>query len=151
MTAPISNAPGSSGQDALAAAKQLEAYFLRQILSEVGPSSAMGGEGVAGSTFRGMFEEALADAVSETGQVGLAETIVGSLEGVGGIRASADLAETAVWGEAGASDDPEVLADVAMASKMRSAGGDGATAADVSSVSTLNLGRKGTNPTKGGE
>ncbi|MEM6990438.1 MAG: hypothetical protein AAF721_08075 [Myxococcota bacterium] len=160
MTAPITT--GSDAKDASAAAKQLEAYFLRRILSEVGPGGAFGGDGGAGSTFRGLFEEALADAVSETGQVGLAETIAGSLTGAGGRRASADLASTAVWADASvASDgdtfaDPEALADEALAAKTRQAiagpeGGEQVAAGDTTRAASLNPGRKGTNPTQGGE
>lgn len=103
----------------MVAAKQLEAYFLRRILSEVGPGSAFGGKGVAGNTFRGMFEEALADAVADTGQVGLADQIAESLHGAGGRRASADLASTAQWADVEGDADPEAIADAAFAERVR--------------------------------
>lgn len=165
MTTPISNEPSSAkGQDARVAAQQLEAYFLRRILAESGPSTAFGGDGIAGSTFRGMFEEALADAVSETGQVGLTDVIVGALDGEGGQRASVDVGARAVWTEVGAPDDPEALADAALAGQalesletpgvpQRAMPGPsrGRTAvSDPPADTQLNLGLKRTKPIEGG-
>jgi murein DD-endopeptidase MepM/ murein hydrolase activator NlpD len=59
--------------DAKKAAQQLEAFFLRKLLAEAIPegSQAMGGAGAA--TFRGMFDEALADQIAGSGQLGLAD------------------------------------------------------------------------------
>ena len=142
----------SPGDDPDTAAKQLEAYFLRQILAEVGPGGAFGGKGIAGSTFRGMFEEALADAISETGQVGLAQDILGTLEGTGAQRASADMAANAEWAEldlstahseaAARNPDPDAIADLALAERVRGPAAD---------PGRLNRGRNGPNPTSGGE
>ncbi|MBL4683920.1 MAG: rod-binding protein [Nannocystaceae bacterium] len=165
MTMPISNEPTpAKGQDARVAAQQLEAYFLRRILAESGPSTAFGGDGIAGSTFRGMFEEALADAVSETGQVGLADVIVEALEGDGGRRASVDVGERAIWTEVGGDSDPEALADAALAAQARGSietsgvperalpgPSRGRTAvSDPPADAQLNLGPKRTKPTLGG-
>ena len=137
----------SGGNDPVAAAQQLEAYFLRQILSEVGPGGAFGGKGIAGSTFRGMFEEALADAISETGQVGLAQDIMGTLEGTGAQRATVDMAANAEWAgleaELGSEgSDPQSVADLALAERLRGPAAD---------PEHLNSGRNGPNPTSGGE
>jgi|GEM_PF-1795674 len=134
-----SNAPG--GNEPLAAAQQLEAYFLRQMLSEVSSGAAFGGKGVAGSTFRGMFEEALSDAISETGQVGLAEDIIGTLEETGAKRATVDMATNAQWTDVG-EPDPEAMADLALAEGLRGPAADS---------EWLNSGRIGPNPTSGGE
>lgn len=156
MTSDFSNpgAPAPNNQNPLEAARQLEAYFLRRILSEVGPGGAFGGKGVAGSTFRGMFEEALADAISETGQVGLAETIASSMVGEGGQRASADVAANAIWADVtdtrgqanGEAVDPQRIADVALAERLR-----GTDVPDIDGARALNPGQKGTTPTMGGE
>jgi Rod binding domain-containing protein len=61
--------------DADKAARQLEAYFLRQLLTQVrgdGPSPL--GGGFAGATFRAMLDEAMADRMAAGGGVGLAPT-----------------------------------------------------------------------------
>lgn len=140
------NRSSAGGNDPVAAAQQLEAYFLRQILSEVGPGGAFGGDGIAGSTFRGMFEEALANAISETGQVGLAQDIIGTLEGTGAQRATADMAVNAEWAgldlESDGQRDPEAVADLALAERLRGPAAD---------PGHLNSGRIGPNPTSGGE
>ena len=74
---------GSTDQAGAAkAAQQLEAYFLRQVLSKMPKGAMFGGDGAAASTLHGMFTEAIADAVSQSGDVGLAaelqEAIAGS-------------------------------------------------------------------------
>ncbi len=56
-----------------AAARQLEAYFLRRVLSDA--QTGFGGDGIAGSTFRDMFNEALADQMSRGRGVGLSRVI----------------------------------------------------------------------------
>ena len=69
-------AGGAGGADGAAeAAKQLEAYFLRQVLSTMPKGAMFGGDGAASSTLHGMFNEVLADAVAEGGQVGLAKEL----------------------------------------------------------------------------
>jgi murein DD-endopeptidase MepM/ murein hydrolase activator NlpD len=66
-------------KDATAAAQQLEAYFLRRVLSEVKTSGGMA-KGVGADTFQDMFNEALADKMSEAGGVGLSKQIAEQLE-----------------------------------------------------------------------
>ncbi|CAN5697363.1 hypothetical protein BH11MYX1_BH11MYX1_43030 [soil metagenome] len=56
---------------AATAAKQLEAFFLRQLLSEAKPQTG-GDGGFAGDTFKQMFDEAVADKMSSAGGIGLA-------------------------------------------------------------------------------
>ena len=65
-------APAPVQQDpAKTAGKQLEAFFLRQLLAEARPQSADGG--FAGDTFKQMFDEAVADKMSSAGGIGLAD------------------------------------------------------------------------------
>lgn len=64
--------------DAQVAAKQLEAFFLRQLLAEARPQSAIDG-GFAGETFKQMFDEAIADKMSAAGGVGLASIFASQL------------------------------------------------------------------------
>jgi murein DD-endopeptidase MepM/ murein hydrolase activator NlpD len=55
------------------AAKQLEAFFLRQLLKEARPQGAgMLDGGFAGDTFKDMLDEALADKMSAAGGMGMA-------------------------------------------------------------------------------
>jgi murein DD-endopeptidase MepM/ murein hydrolase activator NlpD len=61
------------------AAKQLEAFFLRRLLSESRPKGGLMGGGFAGETFEGMLDEALADKMSSAGGVGLAKTFARQL------------------------------------------------------------------------
>jgi murein DD-endopeptidase MepM/ murein hydrolase activator NlpD len=62
-----------AAQDAAkAAGKQLEAFFLRQLLSEAQPDGASDG-GFAGDTFKQMFNEAVADKMASAGGIGLAD------------------------------------------------------------------------------
>ena len=73
---------GSSGQDGAAeVAKQLEAYFLRKVLSTMPKGTMFGGDGAASSTLHGMFTEVLADAVAEGGDVGLAAELEAAIGG----------------------------------------------------------------------
>jgi murein DD-endopeptidase MepM/ murein hydrolase activator NlpD len=60
--------------DAAKAGKQLEAFFLRQILSEARPQGggAIDG-GFAGDTFKSMLDEAIADKMSAAGGVGMSQ------------------------------------------------------------------------------
>ncbi len=67
MTAPAD----STG--AAQAAKQLEAFFLRQLLAESRPQGGGGVDsGFASDTFKGMLDEAIADKMSNAGGIGLA-------------------------------------------------------------------------------
>ncbi|HET9620984.1 MAG TPA: peptidoglycan DD-metalloendopeptidase family protein [Kofleriaceae bacterium] len=60
--------------DVKSAAKQLEAFFLRQMLSEAKPQGggAIDG-GFAGDTFKQMMDDALADKMSAAGGIGLSK------------------------------------------------------------------------------
>jgi len=72
-----------TGIDAKAgeAAKQLEAYFLRQVLSTMPKGTMFGGDGASASTLHGMFTEVLADAMSEGQGTGLGAQLREALEG----------------------------------------------------------------------
>jgi len=63
------------------AARQLEAFFLRQLLAEARPESGILGGGFAGDTFRDMLDSALADAMASAGGLGLSATFESSLGG----------------------------------------------------------------------
>jgi len=65
LAAPVKEAP------AKAAGKQLEAFFLRQLLSEAQTEGTDGG--FAGDTFKQMFNEAVADKMASAGGIGLAD------------------------------------------------------------------------------
>ena len=65
LAAPVKEAPAKT------AGKQLEAFFLRQLLSEARPEGADGG--FAGDTFKQMFDEAVADKMASAGGIGLAD------------------------------------------------------------------------------
>jgi Rod binding domain-containing protein len=67
-------------EDAGAAAASMEAYFLRRILAEVKSGQALGGGGFAADTFKEMMDEALADAMTDAGGVGLADMVARELE-----------------------------------------------------------------------
>jgi murein DD-endopeptidase MepM/ murein hydrolase activator NlpD len=57
--------------NAQVAAKQLEAFFLRQLLAEARPQGGMLDGGFAGDTFKQMLDEALADKMTAAGGIGL--------------------------------------------------------------------------------
>nr|HEX4316691.1 peptidoglycan DD-metalloendopeptidase family protein [Kofleriaceae bacterium] len=65
---------------AMNAAKQLEAFFLRQMLTEARPSGggALDG-GFAGDTFKSMLDDAIADKMSAAGGIGLADMMAKQL------------------------------------------------------------------------
>ncbi len=69
-----------NNDDVHKAASQLEAFFLRQLLSEARPSGggAIDG-GFAGDTFKQMFDEAIADKMAARGGVGMAEMMAQQL------------------------------------------------------------------------
>lgn len=80
----VSSPTGGGASDQAGAAKaaqQLEAYFLRQVLSKMPKGALFGGDGAAASTMHGMFTEALADAVSQSGDVGLAAELQAAIAG----------------------------------------------------------------------
>jgi len=74
----------SKGDDPAKAAKSLEAYFLRQVLSEVRKSSSSSGQkslfggGFAGDTFKEMLDGALSDAMA--GTAGIAKMLQPAME-----------------------------------------------------------------------
>ncbi len=76
----LSRAPVAPSQEAAQAKKTataLEAYFLRQMLSEVRKSEGAGlfGSGFTADTYHEMFDEALADAMVKGGGMGLARML----------------------------------------------------------------------------
>jgi murein DD-endopeptidase MepM/ murein hydrolase activator NlpD len=65
--------PPTQADQAKTAAKQLEAFFLRQLLTEARPQGGGGIDGgFAGDTFKSMLDEALADKMSGAGGLGMA-------------------------------------------------------------------------------
>lgn len=63
------------------AAKQLEAFFLRQLLAEARPRSGGLDGGFAGDTFKQMLDEAVADKVAGAGGLGMAQRFAKQLGG----------------------------------------------------------------------
>jgi murein DD-endopeptidase MepM/ murein hydrolase activator NlpD len=88
-TPPPREAP--RGKDSVqVAAKQLEAFFLRQLLSEARPQGGgMLDGGFAGDTFKQMLDEAIADKMTAAGGVGLAKMFAKQLGGSGEVAAPA--------------------------------------------------------------
>jgi murein DD-endopeptidase MepM/ murein hydrolase activator NlpD len=66
-------------EGAKTAAKQLEAFFLRQMLTEARPQGGGFDGGFAGDTFKQMLDEALADKMSAAGGIGLSQTFAQQL------------------------------------------------------------------------
>ncbi len=66
------------------AGKQLEAFFLRRMLAEMRATVGEGmfSGGYAEETFQNMLDEAMADEMSKSGGVGIAEMISKELEGI---------------------------------------------------------------------
>jgi murein DD-endopeptidase MepM/ murein hydrolase activator NlpD len=60
------------------AAKQLESFFLRQLLTEARPQGGADA-GFAGDTFKSMFDYAVADKMSSAGGIGLADVFAKQL------------------------------------------------------------------------
>jgi murein DD-endopeptidase MepM/ murein hydrolase activator NlpD len=74
--------PPSQTDDAKTAAKQLEAFFLRQLLAEARPQGGGGIDGgFAGDTFKQMLDDALADKMSGAGGLGMATMFESTLDG----------------------------------------------------------------------
>jgi murein DD-endopeptidase MepM/ murein hydrolase activator NlpD len=68
------------------AAKQLEAFFLRQLLAESRPQGGgMLDGGFAGDTFKQMLDEAIADKMSSAGGVGMTEVFAKQLGKASGV------------------------------------------------------------------
>lgn len=85
--------PGAAGDDREAAARGLEAYFVRQMLAELtkGTDGLFGG-GASGATFKDMFNEAIAESVAAAGGLGLTAQLGPALE-AGGAATSPALSE----------------------------------------------------------
>lgn len=66
--------------DAKLAAKQLEAFFLRQLLAESRPKGGTLDGGFAGDTFKQMLDEAIADKMSAAGGIGLSQLFAQQLD-----------------------------------------------------------------------
>ena len=69
------------------AGKQLEAFFLRQLLAEARPQAG-GDDGFAGDTFKQMFDEAVADKMSGAGGIGRDDMFAKQLTAKGGASGS---------------------------------------------------------------
>ena len=95
--------------DAKAAARQLEAFFLRQMLTEARPQGggALDG-GFAGDTFKQMMDDAMADKMSAAGGIGMASLFAKQL-GQGNAPAQASLPATPI-GNAPVSGSPATIA-----------------------------------------
>lgn len=94
-----------------AAAKQLEAFFLRQFLTEARPKNSLLTGGFAGETFQGMLDGALADAMAEAGGFGLVDTFESALGGdPSGAGLSAAMAAPSIGAafDTAATTDPSV-------------------------------------------
>lgn len=65
--------------DSKVAAQQLEAFFLRQLLSEARPQGGMVDGGFAGDTFKSMLDEAIADKMSAAGGIGMSSMFAAQL------------------------------------------------------------------------
>jgi murein DD-endopeptidase MepM/ murein hydrolase activator NlpD len=79
----VSTLAATAGDDADTAATQLEAYFLRRMLSEMTSteSSELLGGGFAGQMFQEMLDEALADSMAEAGGLGIADIVAADMRG----------------------------------------------------------------------
>jgi murein DD-endopeptidase MepM/ murein hydrolase activator NlpD len=72
----------TQAEQAKTAAKQLEAFFLRQLLAEARPQGGGGIDGgFAGDTFKQMLDDALADKMSNAGGLGMATMFQSQLDG----------------------------------------------------------------------
>jgi Rod binding domain-containing protein len=74
------------GADAEKAASQLEAYFLRRMLSEVQTGDALTGSGFAGGMFKDMLDEALSDSMAKAGGIGIADAVIDQIDPDGAAR-----------------------------------------------------------------
>ncbi len=110
-SSPIGGGP-SDQAGAAKAAQQLEAYFLRQVLSKMPKGAMFGGDGAAASTMHGMFTEAIADAVSQSGDVGLAAELQDAIAGAEPIEVPPPMKEP----------DPMAIADEISAVRVRETG-----------------------------
>jgi len=107
LAAPITR---PANKDADVAAKQLEAFFLRQLLAETRPQGGGALEGgFAGDTFKQMLDEAIADKMSAAGGIGVAQLFakqLGKPDEVAAAR-TPPVASLPI-GPPGASTDPKI-------------------------------------------
>ena len=66
--------------DAESAAKSLEAYFYKQVLSTAWKSDSLG-DGFAGGVFQDLFHEALAHAMADASETGFTQSLMPELTG----------------------------------------------------------------------
>lgn len=82
----------TQAEQAKTAGKQLEAFFMRQLLTEARPQGGGGIDGgFAGDTFKQMLDEALADKMSGAGGIGLADMFARQLDPSASVAAKAPL------------------------------------------------------------
>lgn len=97
--------------DATTAAKQLEAFFMRNLLKEARPQGGMIDGGFAGDTFKGMLDEAIADKMTAAGGIGLAQQFAASLGATQEVPHSPGLADMS--GQPPLAGGPQFMAPVA--------------------------------------
>lgn len=80
----------AAARDAKTAAKQLESFFLRQMLTEARPQGGgMLDGGFAGDTFKQMLDEAIADKMTAAGGVGMTQMFARQLDKANEVAAPA--------------------------------------------------------------
>ena len=101
--------PKADADNAKVAAKQLEAFFLRQLLAETRPQGGgMVDGGFAGDTFKQMLDEAIADKMTAAGGVGMAPMFARQLAKAGGAAEAAAPAHAMSTGPAGPTGPAEL-------------------------------------------
>jgi murein DD-endopeptidase MepM/ murein hydrolase activator NlpD len=86
----VEQSPAAKAKDdARVAARQLEAFFLRQLLAETRPKGggALDG-GFAGDTFKQMLDEAIADKMTAAGGIGMTQMFAAQLDRSGEVAAA---------------------------------------------------------------
>lgn len=78
----VSSAASFDAAKARRVSRDFEAIFLRQLVREMAATTMDGpfGQSSAGQMYRGMFNDALADVMAESGGVGLADAVYSDLE-----------------------------------------------------------------------
>jgi peptidase M23-like protein/rod binding protein len=97
-------------EDSVKAARQLEAYFLRQVLAEVSSGDGLAGAGFAADTFHQMFNESLADAMAGGGGIGLGKDFAAQLDNLPGASQQIQPAELAALSLGGVGAQPQGIA-----------------------------------------
>jgi murein DD-endopeptidase MepM/ murein hydrolase activator NlpD len=96
----------TQAEQANTAARQLEAFFLRQLLAEARPAAGGLDGGFAGDTFKQMLDEALADKMANAGGLGLAQLFEKQLAGTPELAPTASLQHVAAAAPAYAGASP---------------------------------------------